>query len=485
MRLAAILLLTLRASAAVLQGIVLDEETGNPLARASVVLVPLPGTEASTVTIRSGDRGTFSILSVRPGWYVLSASRRGYADSEAGQRRAGRPGMPFEVLADTQSTFFQMRMKRLAAITGTLLDENNVGLPDLPVHIYTGRKPVRRVAEGKTDDRGVFRVGGLHPGTYVVRSGPGLLEDNSSVVPAYYKFGAALETAERVTVRLGETQQDVVIRPQKGRLITLSGIVTAPPSSPVRLTLITDTGRRLVTSSAGPFEAANVPPGPVELVVEGTECGSYNRLAVDRDIQGLRVSCNPLYRPTMDWRVRDMPKPALQFPILARRVDLDGASQPRLFRSTDPVLPGHYELMVQTDAQYYAQAVRTNFGQPSPKDDGWFGVDFGNQARLQISLSDTPAAITGTVTTSGKAVAGAIIYLELFTPNINELRQQLWTGRTDHTGRYSFTGLTPGRYRLLSTFDFDPEDRFAMESGKVVAVKDGEVALAALELVLH
>lgn len=489
MRFAVFILLALRASAAVLQGVVTDDETGNALARTTVTLTPLTNskaaTDASTLTIRTGDRGAFSMLSVRPGWYVLKASRQGYADAEAGQLRPGRPGMPFEILPDTQSTFVQLRMKRLAAIAGSLLDDNGVGLPDLPVHVYTARRPVRRIAEGKTDDRGVYRIGGLDPGRYLVRSGPGQLEDSSGVIPTWYKYGLALETAEAVNVRLGETLPDVVIRPQSGKLLTLRGVLSPPPrrpDAPVRLTLITDTGRRLAASSAGPFEIPNVPPGPVELVADGFECGTYSKLVLDRDMTDLRIGCNPLYPPAVDWLVTGRPRAGIAYPLLIRRVDLDGATTPRVFRINELILPGHYELMVQTGPKHYAQSLRVNYSGTVTKEDGWFGADFGNQIRLAITLSETPAAITGTVTANGKPVAGALVYLELFNPDAAEQRLQLWTARSDATGKYLFSGLTPGRYRLLSTFDFDPEDRFAMQNAQAIRVIDAEVGIADLEL---
>lgn len=489
MRFAVFILLALRASAAVLQGVVTDDDTGNVLARTTVTLTPLatskPAADITPLTIRSGDRGAFSMLSVRPGWYVLKASRKGYADAEAGQLRPGRPGMPFEVLPDTQSTFFQLRMKRLGAITGSLLDENGVGLPDLPVHVYTARRPVRRIAEGKTDDRGVYRIGGLDPGRYLVRSGPGQLEDASAVIPTWYKYGLALETAEPVTVRLGETLPDVGIRPQPGKLLTLRGILSPPPlrpDSPVRLTLITDTGRRLAASSAGPFEIPNIPPGPIELVAEGFECGTYSKLILDRDMADLRIGCNPLYPPVVDWLVTGRPRAGITYPLQARRVDLDGASAPRVFRTNELILPGHYELMVLTGPKHYAQSLRVNFAGTVTREDGWFAADFGNQVRLAITLSETPASVTGIVTANGKPVAGAFVYMELFNPDAAEQRLQLRTARSDATGKYMFTGLTPGRYRLLSTFDFDPEDRFAMQEAKAIRVVDAEVGIADLEL---
>ncbi len=491
MRFAVFILLALRASAAVLQGIVTDDETGNVLARTTVTLTPLatskPAADVTPLTIRSGDRGAFSMLSVRPGWYVLKASRPGYADAEAGQLRPGRPGMPFEILPDTQSTFVQLRMKHLAAIAGSLLDENGVGLPDLPVHVYTARRPVRRIAEGKTDDRGVYRIGSLDPGRYLVRSGPGQLEDSSGVIPTYYKFGLALETAEAVTLRLGETLPDVVIRPQSGKLLTLRGILSPSPrrpDSPVRLTLITDTGRCLTASSAGPFEIPNVPPGPIELVADGFECGSYSKLIMDRDMTDLRIGCNPLYPPAVDWLVTGRPRASITYPLLARRVDLDGASAPRVFRTNELILPGHYELMVQTGPKHYAQSMRMNFAGTVTREDGWFGADFGNQVRLAITLSETPAAVTGLVTANGKPVAGALVFMELFNQDAVEPRLQLWTARSDATGKYTFSGLTPGRYRLLSTFDFDPEDRFAMQKAKPIKLADAETGVADLELQL-
>src|ERR1700681_2596273 len=110
--------------AAVVQGVVLDEETGYPLARTLLTLIPLAGTQASSVPVRTAERGSFSILSVRPGWYLLRANRRGYAVTEAGQTRPGLPGKPFEIADTNQSPYVQLSMRRLAAIAGSVVDEN-------------------------------------------------------------------------------------------------------------------------------------------------------------------------------------------------------------------------------------------------------------------------------------------------------------------------------------------------------------------------
>ena len=91
-RLLAIFLLASCGHAAVVEGVVLDEETGFPLARTQVALYPLPGTQADVTPVNTGARGSFVIESVRPGWYVLRATRRGYVTAEFGQSRADAPG---------------------------------------------------------------------------------------------------------------------------------------------------------------------------------------------------------------------------------------------------------------------------------------------------------------------------------------------------------------------------------------------------------
>jgi hypothetical protein len=490
MRLLAALLFTLSAHAAVIQGVVLDEETGNPLARTLVTLTPLPGTQAGAVTLHTGERGAFSILSVRTGWYILKTSRRGFADTEAGQLRPGRAGLPFEVTPDTQSTFLQIRMRRLAAAAGAVVDDNGVGIPDWPVHLYTSRKPVRRIAEGKTDDRGNFRIGSLDPGSYVIRSGAGVLDDNTPLLATYYKYGTALQTSEAFRLRLGETQPDLIVRPVRGKLLSISGILGPPyiPDTPVQLTLITDTGRRLIASGPGPFEATGIPPGPLELVVEGYRCGSYTRMVADRDLSGLRPGCLRLDPMSIDWRSQESPRTLRGYPILGRRADLDGTGPVRLLKPNEPVPPGHWELMVEPSADYYTTSLRSQLGgEPTGRDGlygGWYGLYLGNQARLQITLSNRPATLAGVVSSGGKRVAGAAVYVELFNPDLPEKRLQLWELRTDAQGNYSLPGLAPGRYRAVSSFDFDPEDPLAMEKGAEVVLKEGDTVTKALEMLL-
>jgi protocatechuate 3,4-dioxygenase beta subunit len=480
---------TSQLRASVVQGVVLDEESGNPLARTMVSLIPLPGTDANTVTIRANEHGTFSVLSVRPGWYVLRTSRRAFATAEAGQMRAGRPGMPFEIAEDKQSLFFEIRMRRLGAISGTVLDENSIGMPEWPVNIYTARRPIQRIAQTKTDDRGIYRIGELEPGSYIVRSGEGLLEDGTPLLGTFYKYGTALESAEPVRTRLGETIGDIAIRPVKGRLLEISGTLNGPGDRAVQLTMVTDTGRRLVATLSPPnttvaFSVSNTPPGLVDLIAQGPDCGGYSRVTVDRDMEGIRIGCGPLRPPNVVWTVDNSYRAQMRFPLLARRVDLDGTGPAKTLAPRETLVPGHWEFFAQTNTEFYAAWIRSLGGEPFTKNDGWFGVDLGQYPSLQANLSSRPATISGTITTAGKPVSGAAVYLEMYDAQANDARIRLFTGRADGSGTYRFAGLAPGRYRILSSFDFDPEDRSLMQRAANLTLHEGDAATQSLEMML-
>jgi hypothetical protein len=476
-------------SAAVIQGIVLDEESGNPLARTVVNLIPLPGTPAGVVSLRAGDRGAFAVTDVRPGWYILRCTRKGFVPAEVGQLRPGRPGMPFEVTPDAQSSFFQVRMRRLGAVTGSVLDQNNVGIPEWPVHIYSAQKPIRRIAETKTDDRGNYRIGELEAGSYFVRSAPGALEDDTRLLPTFYKFGAAVENADPVRVRVGETQPDLVLRPVTGRMVEVGGSLTS--QTPATLTLVTDTGRRVLASASGnpvPF-SASVVPGLVELIAEGPRCGGYVRISAGRDMQGIRVACGPLDPPIVNW-IPDNVRgyfDGRRLSLLMRRVDLDGTGPERSLKPREGIPPGHWEFHAQVGADYYVKSISTQFSpraESGAESDGWFGLDIGTSATIYVALSSKPASLSGVVTADGKPVVGAAVYLERFDPELPNPRVQLTDVRSDAQGNYKFSGLTPGRYRVLSSFDFDPEDRFAMERAPVLTLHEGENATQALGLIV-
>ncbi len=453
-------------------GVVVDDETGHALAWTQLTLTPLPGSRVHSITAVASERGGFT-FNPEPGLYILRASRPGYADAEVGQMRAGRPGTPLEVAAQGKPAFFQLRLRHLAAITGLVLDSNNVGIGEWPVHVYTSRPPVRHVAEALTDERGAFRIALLPAGAYLVRSGAGTLDDNTALLPTYYRDGNAVRSADVVRVRIAETRPDVTIRPVKGRLSEISGIFASPV--PANLTLITDTGRRVIanlTSQARrvAFTAKDIPPGEIELESEGQGCGSYERIILDRDMSGMRVSCGSPVRVYLNVAS-----------VTARRVSLDTPGPARQLRPGDSITPGNWEILPQSDANHYVTSVAGASSLP----DGWFSLPLRQDAaNIQVEFSPRAASVSGTVKSAGKPEPGAEVYLEMFNPDTPRARMRLWTTRSDAQGAYTFAGLAPGTYRILSSFDFDPETDSAPDAATAFTLGEAEHATKHLETVL-
>jgi hypothetical protein len=451
-RLLAILLFAVCARAAVVEGVILDDETGNPLARTNVTLTPLPGTPAQEVTVRAGARGAFVIISVRPGWYVLRATRRGYAPAEDGASKPGRPGHAFEVADDRAGGFHEIHMAHLAAIVGTVFDENGIGMPNWQVHLYTTKKPMRRVASAMTDDRGEFRFGELNAGTYEVRSGPGPLEDKTTVFATYSQAAVELKDAYPVGVRTGETKKNVAIRPVKGKLLSLSGTLQAPGwPGRATLTLITETGRRAIASGSGtvPFTARDIQPGPVQLLVSGGDaigvsCGSFTEITIEKDEFNKSYPCSFISPGGIQIIGKQ------QAPIILRRVDLDGESDAHALERDEMLTPGHWELTVPRGA-YYVQAARC-YGTPCPQSGDWYAFESGSHRDVRIQLSTNYAVITGIVRLKDSPVLGAPV----FVTNIDT--GQSWETRADPRGHYTVIGLGPGTYKVISSFNMEEID---------------------------
>jgi hypothetical protein len=472
---AALLALAACANAATVQGVIFDEETTNPIARSQVTLAPLPGTKAGSVTVLADQNGRYTFSSVPPGWYIVRVSRIGFETAEFGQLRPGLPGKPFEVKDDPpDNELRQILMRRQAAISGSVVDDNSIGIPDWVVSIYTARPPIKRIAEAKTNDRGDFRVGELERGTYIVRAGGGELEDQSTLVPAYYKYGTTLAGAEPIFVRLGETAAFTIVHTVAGQLFELNGQIVAPDNRPIKIALISDSGRRTISAKAGPFTVTGLAPGTWGILASGAGCGSYQTILIDRNAFA-RVGCDALATPVVTG--------AGPYPVYARRADLDGPGDEfELHGQT--LAPGPCEFTMRPPRDQYLVSIR-NQGDATPAplaQDGWFPANVGTAPQLQVNLSNKPASISGTVTSSAMPIIGAPVFLQLLNPITPELVLQAWEVRADPEGHYIFSSLPPGNYRLMSSYELDYDEPVAREKSAVVRLSEGQSAEQALEL---
>jgi Carboxypeptidase regulatory-like domain len=347
-------------SAAGIRGNVVEHQTGKSLARALVDLQPVAGTPGSAVSMRTNHYGAFEFHSLAAGAYVLKVSRRGFVPIEHGQKRWDSAGQPI-VLTPDASPFVTIRLPRYGAITGMVVDENDVGLSQHDVVAYRSTQPPRMVARGASDERGVYRISGLEPGTYVVRSA-GKQDEAIEYVPTFSRETLRYEEARPVQVYLDEDAKGANVRPLSGKLFTLSGIAEPSPANagPVSVVLASDTGRLRVQGPAFRFES--LPPGQYELYAESPENpkmgwkfqAAYLQMNINSNPAPVSLSVQPIRETRFEFASGPSDTAALE--ILARRKDYAGVEQPQRLRlDSDRALlpPGRWEVMLPAPSGYY------------------------------------------------------------------------------------------------------------------------------------
>src|ERR1022692_3534273 len=225
MRICLVLAFAAALQGAVIRGSVVENQTGHFLARAAVGLEPVTGSAGPRMSVRTNASGFFEFASLPAGTYLITATRRAFAPVQYGQKHWRASGVPI-VIAANDTAFLNIRLPRLGSIAGTLLDENDVGLPDHDVAVYTDARPPLFLTRARTDDRGMYRFFGLDPGAYLVRTLT-KSDDEGAYLPTFYKDVATLDQAIPVDVTLDQQvdQQvdNVNIRPTLGRLYSVAG----------------------------------------------------------------------------------------------------------------------------------------------------------------------------------------------------------------------------------------------------------------------
>ena len=459
---------------AILRGYVVEHATGKVLARTLVAIQPLSGTSGPSLSVRTSSYGMFEFLNLPAGAYLVNASRRGFAPVHYGQKRWNAPGTPV-VLEQDQAATISVRLPRYGGITGYVVDENDVGMPEHEVLAYRNTRPPRVVAKFPTDDRGWFRAWGLEPGTYLIRTGARKFEDGD-YLPTFYRETLRVDEASTVQVTLDLDTPDVRIRPFPGKLMTIAGnLAPCYPGQTAAITLVSDMGRETITSG-GAFAFFSKPPGNYEIFAEAPPdrgrlaCGAYMPVALDnRDYTGFNLS---LIR---------LPEIALAFdgvtgidpnrvPIQVRRKDLAGEGETQMLRVVNGVAnlnPGRWELRLVPSPAYVATDFRVTRGERSEsgRADGWVEILIRGMTAVTWTLSEKPGAIHGVVSGSGREpVPFAPVLIEAWDPITNKRIQEPRTVRADAHGRYQIYGLTAGTWRIVSTLDVESPDPAEMET---------------------
>ena len=196
--------------AAIIKGTVVENETGKVLARTLISIQPIPGTQGPSGSVRTNTYGAFEFIDVPAGGYVIRAARRGFMPAAYGQKNWRAAGQPVFVDKD-QAVNLMLRLNRFSSISGVVVDENDVGLPEHEVIAMSNTRPPRMLQKAQADDRGVYRIAGLEPGTYLVRTLARQFEDGG-YVPTFHRETARVEEAGTVDTVLDSETTNIKVQ---------------------------------------------------------------------------------------------------------------------------------------------------------------------------------------------------------------------------------------------------------------------------------
>jgi hypothetical protein len=482
--------------AGVVKGVVLEHITGRAMARTVVRLEAVPtagGGAVKPLVARSGRGGDFLFASVQPGSYLLTATRAGCFPGAYGQRLPTGRGMPFVVTHDS-TLFAEIRMRRHGALTGRVLDENGVGMAGVPVVAYRARLPLTSAGGGTSDDRGVFRIGGLKSGKYVVRSGSYRHEDGSGWLPTFGSHGRELREARIHPVTVDADTQFADVSPEIGALFPLGGTVTCDkPDGAVTITLSSETGERQTQSSCGgSYSFPALAPGTYELLA--TLPNNTGAAFAEVHVQGRTTRDLALTGvPHIEIEVRRGSAGAADVPVnlTGRRLTPAGGEAMQEIKGPRAALaPGYWELRAHAPLGFYVEAIANTFGaghrrRPEQAANGFeIFIDQRYPSKIRVSLSDQAARISGRVVKDGQPVIGAPVFV---WPEAESARRSLGGAvqlLSDTAGQFRADSLPPGSYRLLASFDVDEVDEDTIEISRAPSVRAEPSHATAIDLPL-
>lgn len=257
--------------------------------------------------------------------------------------------------------------------------------------------------------------------------------------------------------------------------------------APITVTLVSDMGKESVMADerTGRFQFSPQAPGKYELNITAPasrgQYAGYLPFDLDRDQTDLKISGMQL--PGVSVTFEDNKGGRVDYSkaqALARRKELSG---PGSRETLDPrsmvaqLAPGRWELAIAPNPTYYAAGFMAHNTPATGRADGWNEIVLGSGESgpmiqpVKFTLSSSPGTVHGTVNLSSQFVAGVPVFLEPYDLDLAKRLAPVQITRTDSRGQYQFTGLAPGQYRLLGTFEYQSPDSAEMDAAAAITIK--------------
>jgi hypothetical protein len=469
-------------------------ESGQPLAGASLFIRPVnsPGMSRTTMTDAEGN---FRVSGLEPLLYTVTGSAPAYTTLP------NETGVPnYYRIGDTVN----IELIRGGAITGTVT--NSMGEPIVAVRV---RATLIRDQRGEltkssfnteqpTDDRGIYRIYGLRPGTYIVSAGgPGFSPSFNpyDTDAATFAPSSTRDNAAEVVVRSGDDSTiDIRYRGEPGHVI--SGTAKFSGTNGVSVTLVqAGSPAFLATAFQGVgsrgFAFYGIGDGDYDLIAQENTSGftsasptfalsESKRVTVKgADVTGVELATRPLGSISGKILIEPSKIPECQgkrAPLLTETIvrlqrpekDADkDLFQARMFISSGSpdangafvlrnVVPGKYLFDPLFYARYwYLQSITTSTGTTRPQKvdaaANWTTLKPGDQlSSLTITLAQGAASIRGHTPEGAATPGGMSVYLMPAEPDKVDDVLRYFVSSIGEDKTFAFNNVPPGKYLTVT-----------------------------------
>lgn len=457
----------------VISGIVLNAETGRPLAKATVTLM-LERRSNEGYSVRTDVRGQFLFPEVLPGRYRLRAQRNGFVTQIYGARRGG-PGLTITLAPGQVIGEIEFRLDPAGIISGRVTDEELDPLDEIEVRALRarflpgGRLRVISARTARTDDLGDYRLFRLSPGTYFVQAGGrgegvsiGGETSSFTYAATYYPRAETLDRAARVEVSSGVEARGIDIAVRLTPLFSITGLIL-DRSSPmpgrryaVGFARGGSTATRNVDSEDGSFTLGGLEPGDYTLVATVSDAnrpvrqGFRNVRIEDSDVSvTIEMGRNARVRGTV--RMDD----GRPFPFPRLRINLEAEQESGHNVTTAPDDSGNFLFQELPEGSYFLQLLGRE-DELYLKEARCRGEDYTARA-LEVAV-DQPATdctlvvsrevglVSGRVMRDAEPASGFIVALIPVQMERRKIPRHNLAGQVDANGNFQIEGVVPGEY---------------------------------------
>jgi hypothetical protein len=487
---------------AIIEGSVINIQNSRTIPRASVTLLRVKGTGSKSQ--RCDGSGHFIFKNVEPGIYRLTAQRQGFFSDE--RKREYQPML--EVGSGEHVKNMAVRLMPAAIISGEVVDEfndpvQNVEIRLLVIQTRLGQMYLRAAGKATTDDRGQYRVAGLHPGRYymvaeyqtanatmalvrttieqrlaeqiktakpsdplVLERGPGIPEPAYTYPPLFYPATADFQQAQAVKLNPGDDMAAnflLVSAPVafiRGRVT--NGMTGQPPKgasvSAFWTTYMEGEGLLAqVSPEDGTFEIRGVAPGTYTLRASFTEDkldyeGELTVEVGNEGTQNVQIAALPDFAAAGHVTIAGTP----EHPPRRVLVEFAGEGLTPRVRGSASFPDFKFEAQLRPDRHYYARArnlpedyylksVAISGHEHSPDD----VLVSGSRGDMDIVISAAGARVEGVLYDSkGDPTRGSVMLVpDVPQPGPPDLYRRT---SADSKGKFTVRGVAPGSYRLVA-----------------------------------